>query len=118
MNKKGQAIVTVLILGMTFFSTVSCDASDEQESIGVQAGKAVKDMRGSAAETYKAGTEQAAQATQKMQVVAQDAMKDFQEQTAKSMADFQKAFQSMMENLNREVQKFNETLNAPDKKKT
>lgn len=118
MSKKGLTIAGVLVSGMVCFSMIACDASDEPESIGVQAGKAVKNMRGSAAATYKVGAEQATQATQKMEAAAQDAMKNFQAQTAKSMADFQKAFQSMMEDLNREIQKFNETLNAPDKQKT
>jgi predicted metal-binding transcription factor (methanogenesis marker protein 9) len=79
---------------------------DLKETIGTQAGEAIKQVKASATQTYTVLNEQAEESKEELEKLATNALIVLNQQAEKTTKDLQQVTNEMLQTLNRELEKY------------
>ncbi|MCM8775536.1 MAG: hypothetical protein NC930_04200 [Candidatus Omnitrophica bacterium] len=85
-------------------------SSDPTQTLGAEAGKAVRGFTTSAQETLQSLKRESEKTQQNFEALTQGASKELNAQAAQTATDFKKAAQTTLEAINRELQRYNEVM--------
>ena len=103
-----MGIVFILVFSFSMLSY----AADQEDSIGVSAGKAFKGLKQEAETTYADTAEKATKAGKEMEKAARENYQDWRGQADEALKKVHAKLSDLKQNLNQEIQKFMETIKS------
>ena len=97
-------VMVFVVAGMSY-------ATEDSTSLGAQAGEAVRELKGTADESYSTGMVKVGEASRKMEADARDAFKTLQEQWNVFAQQLRVKSQQLQKQMDQQWQDFQKSLN-------